>query len=146
MGIKYPDSFYERAKQIIPDEKKIGFYFNGFMTPKGERKKMLAPFEKFKDSLIISSEDGRIQDSKDKFNESYFSDFAKSKFGLCPHQANWPGSKEHMWTYRFIESCIVGAIPVVFEETPLGEKFTKGFYVLKDSDFFSTKIPTYDIF
>jgi len=145
MGIKYPDSFYEKAKQIIPDKKIYSFYFNGNMNPEGGRKEMLKPFEMYNDSLIISSDDGRIQSSKDKFNKSYFSYFAKSKFGLCPHQADWPGTKEHLWTYRFIESCLVGSIPVIFEATPLGEKFINGFFVLKDSDFKNTKIPVYNI-
>lgn len=145
MGIKYPDSFYEKAKQIITDKKIYSFYFNGNMNPEGGRKEMLKPFEIYNDSLIISTDDGRIQSSKDKFNNSYFSYFSKSKFGLCPHQEDWPGSKKHLWTYRFIESCLVEAIPVIFDATPLAPEFINGFFVLKDSDFKNIKTPVYDI-
>tara|TARA_B110000503_G_scaffold138084_1_gene223558 strand:- start:2885 stop:3595 length:711 start_codon:yes stop_codon:yes gene_type:complete len=145
LGIKYPDSFYGKAQEISSLVKRYSFYFNGFIDAEGGRKEMLERFEKFDKAMIVCSEDGRNQNVKDSFNIAYFSDFAQSKFGLCPHQLNWPGNKECMWTYRFIESCFVGAIPVVFEATPLGKEFTNGFHILKDSDFNAEEIPLYDI-
>ena len=133
-GIKYPDSFFHSAIELIPESKEYEFYFNGNMSESGERSKMLRPFMGRPHSVIIASDEGRIQNKKDKFNLSYFSEFAKSRFGLCPHQADWTGDKDAMWTYRFIESCFVEAIPVIFKEAPLGEKFTSGFHSLWDTE------------
>lgn len=133
-GIKYPDSFYNEAINLIPDEKIYDFYFNGNMSKSGERATMLYPFKNKTNSIIIASDEGRIQSKKDKFNQEYFSEFAKSKFGLCPHQADWIGDKAYMWTYRFIEACFVEAIPVLFRKAPLGNIFTKGFYYIWDDD------------
>ena len=111
------------------------FYFNGYINESGGRGELLEPFQKFTNSIIISSDEGRNQAKKDIFNENYFSQLSNAKFGLCPHQTDWPGSIEHMWTYRFIESCFVGAIPVLFLSTPLGRNFTNGYYYVWDNDF-----------
>jgi len=127
LPIKYPISFYEKAKDLIPNKKKYDFYFNGNMATNGKRDIMLKPFFEDSKSLIINSDDGRVQKNKGKFNIEYFSPFAESKFGLCPHQADWKGDKEYMWTYRFIESCFVEAIPIIFEDAPLGNKFINNF-------------------
>lgn len=132
MGIKYPDSFYTKSVELIPKNKTYNFYFNGNMNENGNRFTLLKPFKKFERTALIPSNEGRIQSKKDQFNIEYFTEMAKSKFGLCPHQADWPGDKEAMWTYRFIESCFVEAIPVLFKDAPLGKTFTKGFYFLWD--------------
>lgn len=132
LGIKYPDSFYLKAKKLIPENKPYSFYFNGNMSDSGLRAIMMQPFIKLPNTKVISSDEGRIQRLKDQFNHDYFAEFAKAKFGLCPHQADWPGNKQEMWTYRFIESCFVEAIPVIFKQTPLGDKFINGFYYLWD--------------
>ncbi len=139
LGIKYPDSFYNKATKLIPKSKSINLYFNGYMNESGKRSVMLEPFMSLLNTVIISSNEGRIESKKDVFNDEYFNQFAKSKYGLCPHQADWPGTKESMWTYRFIESCFVEAIPVLFKKSPLGEKFIRGFYFLWDVDFENSK-------
>ena len=127
-GIKYPMSFYKKAYSLIPKIKTFDFYFNGNTDESGKRNILLEPFKKFKKSIIISSNDGRKIKNKGKFNLEYFEPFALSKFGLCPHQMDWDVSFKNMWTYRFIESCFVGAIPVLFKETPLGQDFIHNFY------------------
>lgn len=126
-SIKYPDSFYDKAMSIIPEEKNINFYFNGNMSENGGRANMLKPFINSPFNLIVKSEEGRNTKTKGNFNLEYYVPFASSKFGLCPHQADWPGNKDFMWTYRFIEACFVESIPIVFEEAPLGIKFLEGF-------------------
>lgn len=131
-GIKYPDSFFEKSVVSIPENKKYKFYFNGNMNISGKREILLKPFYNFHKSKIINSNDGRVEQNKDKFNEDYFSGLANSFFSLCPHQVDWPGSKTHLWTYRFIESCMVKSIPVLFKEAPLSANFTKDFYYIWD--------------
>lgn len=135
LGIKYPDSFFYKAQKLISNKKESAIFFNGFINESGGRKELLEPFNTMTDSIIISSYDGRIQSKKDTFNEDYFFALSNSKFGLCPHQKDWPGSKKHMWTYRFIECCFTGTIPVVFKSTPLGKSFIEGFFYVWDDEF-----------
>lgn len=127
LNIKYPESFLEKAKVLVPENKTINFYFNGNMDDSGQRSSLLKPFMDRKDSAVIRSNDGRIQDRKDQFNEFYYSGLAQAKFGLCPHQLNWPGDKNNLWTYRFIECCFTSTIPILFRMTPLGQEFVKDF-------------------
>jgi hypothetical protein len=53
-----------------------------------------------------------------------------------------------MWTYRFIESCFVESIPILFQAAPLGKKFIDGFKYYWDfevlSDSFNSDDPNYD--
>jgi len=133
LPIVYPKSFFDKARALSGTEKKINFYFNGNMSDAGGRKEMLLPFFD-KNSRLIESNYGRSALTKDKFNTVYYSELAASKFGLCPHQKNFVGNPETMWTYRFIECCMVYTIPVVFEEAPLGKKFINKFYYKSDKE------------
>jgi hypothetical protein len=67
-GIKYPESFFNKSQKLIPLKKKYSFYFNGNMSSEGERDELLKPFKNVVNSLIISSNDGRVVKNKDKFN------------------------------------------------------------------------------
>lgn len=100
----------------------------------GKRMNLLEPFKERNDTSIIASNDGRVQRNKNRFNENYFLGLANSKFGLCPHQLNWPGDKSKLWTYRFIECCFTKTIPILFRKTPLGEDFIKDFIYFWDDD------------
>lgn len=133
LPIIYPKSFFQKAKKFHTPEKVLTYYFNGNMSDSGGRKKMLSKFL-IPDSKIVESDYGRLTFAKNKFNKTYYSELATSKFGLCPHQKDFVGNQETMWTYRFIECCMVLTIPVVFKETPLGEKFLNGFYYLNDEE------------
>lgn len=139
LGIKYPESFFRKASLIIPDKKSIDFYFNGDISASGERSSLLEPFQKLGTTQIISSNYGRQQKNKNKFNDEYYIGLANSRFGLCPHQVDWPGNKENLWTYRFIECCFVGTIPVVFRRTPLGQSFIEGFHYVWDDQIIQSK-------
>lgn len=134
LGIKYPSSFLYRAHSLVPQKKKLNFYFNGNMDIDGKRMNLLEPFKERNDTSIIASNDGRVQRNKNRFNENYFLGLANSKFGLCPHQLNWPGDKSKLWTYRFIECCFTKTIPILFRKTPLGEDFIKDFIYFWDDD------------
>lgn len=130
--IIYPRSFFIKSSKL-EQSKKIDFYFNGNMSESGERKLMLEPFYSL-NSLIEESDFGRYSENKTVFNYDYFRGLASAKFGLCPHQKDFLGNADTMWTYRFIESCMCKAIPLVFIETPLGNRFTDGFYIVDNSN------------
>jgi hypothetical protein len=135
LDVVYPMKFMKRAKCIADKQAKtIKYYFNGNMADSGKRKDMLSCFANRNDSILISSNYGRQQLNKFKFNDEYFSGLASATFGLCPHQADWTGPKETMWTYRFIECCMTKTIPILFRDTPLGEKFTEGFFFLYNDE------------
>lgn len=133
LPIIYPKSFFEKANQLHSLCKSIKFYFNGDMSESGERRKMLNNFM-IENSQIIESSYGRSRLTKDKFNQDYYFGLASSKFGLCPHQKDFEGNRDTMWTYRFIECCMVHTIPVLFKEAPLGYKFINGFHYLWDDE------------
>lgn len=137
--IIYPKSFFFEAKKMMTNEKIYQFYFNGNMSENGGRRQMLEKFEKY-NSKIIDSDYGRSVFNKNKFNFDYYNDLSHSEFGLCPHQKDFIGNKDTMWTYRFIECCMTGAIPVVFIETPLGKEFIDGFNYYTDEFFWGNTI------
>jgi len=128
--IIYPRSFFT-ASEKLDKEKNIDFYFNGNMSTSGERKLMLKPFLSF-NSLIKESDFGRLASKKTVYNYEYFRGLASAKFGLCPHQKDFVGHADTMWTYRFIESCMCKAIPLIFIEAPLGKDFIDGFFVVNN--------------
>lgn len=135
LNVVYPMSFMEKAKDIsIAEEKVTKYYFNGNMSESGKRSEMLSQFMNRNDAIIISSDFGRSQFNKFKFNHEYFRGLASSIFGLCPHQADWNGPRETIWTYRFIECCMTNTIPVIFRDTPLGDEFTDGFFFIYDDE------------
>ena len=137
MGIKYPDSFYKECSLLVTENKNLDFYFKGEMHDSGLRKEMLAPYVTKEKSLVIESNDGRIVDRKDKFDYEYFSGLASAKFGLCPDHVDRKTPANYLWGYRFIDSCFVGAIPILFVASPLSYGFVNGFHVCwhtKESD------------
>ena len=129
-----PPSFFEKAQSLKKEKKIYRFYFNGNMSSKGGRKELLKKFLG-KKSLIIESNYGRSFMTKSKFNFDYYNELSLSEFGLCPHQKDFMGSEKTMWTYRFIECCMVYTLPVTFIETPLGAEFTRGFVFYEDNHF-----------
>lgn len=125
ISLVYPDSFFKKARSLWGRPKKLNFYFNGAITPSGRRASMLEAFSRVPGSRVIDSSFGRVNLFKGSFNWSYYSGLSQSRFGLCPHHSDWPGS--YFWTYRFVECALVGTIPITFRETPLSESFTSGF-------------------
>lgn len=132
LPIIYPKSHFNDAYLLLKNAKKsYDFYFNGNASQSGDRKRLLSPFEDANSKIIYSNE-GRKRVKKAKFNNDYYSGLASAHYGLCPHQLDWPGCRDNLWTYRFIECCMVGTVPVCFRETPLGESFVKDFFFVWD--------------
>ncbi len=66
--------------------------------------------KKFGKLFISSSNRGRIFPGK-SWDDNYYNFLLRSKFILCP-------SGIYIWTYRFFESILCGAIPVVEKSAP----------------------------
>lgn len=126
LGVIYPDSFFYLSRRLHHVPKYRTFYFKGNMDDGGGRQKMLEPFNMRKDAKVVATNRGRMNDTKDQFDFSYFIPLAGSKFGLCPNQIDWPGATH--WTYRFIECLMVKTFPVLFKDAPLSPVFVKEFH------------------
>lgn len=73
--------------------------------------------------VFWSSNRGRVFPVK-AWDEEYFRLLANSQFVLCP-------SGDYIWTYRFFESIMCGAIPIIEEYCPAYEGFR--FFTMNDS-------------
>ncbi|MEI7977946.1 MAG: exostosin family protein [Bacteroidota bacterium] len=71
---------------------------------------------KIGDLVVWSSEKGRYYPFK-AFDEEYFKELANSKFVLCP-------SGDCVWSYRFFEAILCGAIPIVEQHCEAYNGFT----------------------
>jgi len=123
----FPDSFFSTAKEYWSDRKTVSVYFNGFMPKVGERPRLLQPFVELEGSRVIDSSWGRRKSNKSRMDKKYMQALARARFGACPNQVDWPGPPTTRWTYRFIECCMAGTIPIEFEETKSGANFLAGF-------------------
>ena len=97
----FPKVMLDFNKGVTKD---IDMLFMGMINDK--RKPFLSNFPK---ATIISSNRGRDFITK-QFDTEYFKKMARSKFVLCPNGA-------FTWTYRFFESVIFNAIPIIEEYT-----------------------------
>lgn len=71
---------------------------------------------------LVSSTIGRNFPEK-AWDDNYFNQMANAKFVLCPNG-------DFIWTYRFLEAVICGAIPIVEDEAEM----YRGFHYYKMSD------------
>lgn len=67
------------------------------------------------DLILCSSNRGRVFPVKG-WDEEYFQTLASAQFVLCP-------SGDYIWSYRFFESVLCGAIPIVEEDCAAYEGF-----------------------
>jgi hypothetical protein len=65
--------------------------------------------------LIRSSEGGRTFPGK-AWDQTYYDEMLRSRFVLCPNG-------DYVWTYRFFEAAMCGAIPVVEDSCPAYDEF-----------------------
>lgn len=108
-------------KDIVNKEDKI--YFRGLLTQKRENAISIIRNKTNKPLLIDSSNNGREFPLK-TFDRDYFNEMKKYKFILCP-------DGDFIWSYRFFESVMCGAIPIVENESPLFEGFK--YYNIEDN-------------
>jgi hypothetical protein len=133
LGIVYPDSWFERTRPLLSAAKTVSYLFIGNIT--SGRRRMLNTFaEAHPGTEIVSTLTGRDKAVKGRWDESYYRQMGRARFGLCPHHPDWQGPWETMWTYRFVECCMVGAAPVLFRRTPLAPAFVEGFRFVWDDE------------
>jgi len=136
IGLKYPRAYLDYIKELNQD-KQYDFCFVGHFESFG-REESLRPFMN-KNSYIKHSEVGR-QKKKYDFDTNYYQIMCNSKFGLVPNHVDKRRPKKwqhpNAWSYRFIETIISNAVPVLFKESPLGNEWIKGFkFLWNDSNF-----------
>ena len=139
VGLIYPRSFFEAAEEMMANEKKLPqYFFQGHCPTTGSRVALFNAFKKAEvcrsQVQINRSKFARQAGNKGKWDRIYFLWLARAQFGLCPHHLNFPAQGYGLWTYRFVDCCMVGALPVLFRETPLCAKFIEGFHVLWNDD------------
>lgn len=141
LPIIFPRSHFEFAKKCHITNKKFMFYFNGNAGKGKTREQLLHKFLERKDSKIIFNNDGRVIENKGTPNPVYFQEMAETHFSLSPHQPNWRGNPDALWTYRYIEALMLKTMPVQFKETPLTKTFTEDSIFRWDDDDFDV-LPT----
>lgn len=125
LDVIYPMSWVSRSLQLT-QAKTYRFVFIGLAGT--DRLESLEPFRQRHDSLIKETRLQRLPLQKGRFRRSYWEAMHRAEFALCPQRADWPGSRERAWTYRFIEATLTWSIPVLFDETPLGADFVRNFH------------------
>jgi len=110
----FPKSLIEFC-QTENNDKLDEIYFRGLITDK--RAKSINKLKSItnKKLVIDSSNKGREFPLK-TFDKDYFNEMQKYKFVFCP-------DGDFIWSYRFFESVMCGAIPIVENETKLFEGF-----------------------
>lgn len=144
----FPKIITNHLRNNWPKNRKYKYGFAGFMTPERERVietwlfntrhkayrlkrdkftfrikrklfyklKINKPLLKRLDNLYINSSiRGRVFPEKSWDNE-YYNFMLRSKFILCP-------SGIYIWTYRFFEAILCGAIPIVEKSSPCYDGF-----------------------
>lgn len=125
LPIIFPRSHFEYAKQCHTTNKQFMFYFNGNAGKGNTREQLMHTFLERNDSKIIFNNEGRVIENKGIPNNVYFNEMAQTHFSLCPHQPNWRGNPDALWTYRYIECLMLKTMPVQFKDTPLTKTFTE---------------------
>lgn len=105
----FPHSVADRCRALWVDTRPIGFSFAGLMTL-SRRETLDAWTARTRvEAEIFASDRGRVWPGK-AWDDDYFATLGRSRFVLCPNG-------DHVWTYRFFEAALCGAVPVVEGES-----------------------------
>lgn len=131
----FSEEVFIRSRSMWQEKRDTRKLFVGLLTEK--RKLVLDNYIKEhrlkpNDWVIKNSKNGREFPMK-AWDEQYFKTLANTQFCLCPNG-------DFVWTYRFFEAILCGAIPIVEDECDLYDGFT--YYKMKDTKqpVFSRKI------
>lgn len=135
VGLVYPDSFFAATEALFRrTERPVSYFFRGYLPPRGGRIEMLARWREVAGASISESNWAQAGENKGAFDSEYFSALGAARFGLCPNHTHWPGPPETAWSYRFVDCCLVGALPVLFRTAPLSARFVDGFEFVWDDE------------
>jgi len=117
----FPHQILDRCRTLWT-ERTVPMSFVGLVTE--ERRAILAAVcRAYGDGFVMTdSAAGRQWPSKG-WDEDYFTLLGRSQFVACP-------DGDYVWTYRFFEACMCGAIPVVQTVSPAYDGFQ--YYRLTD--------------
>lgn len=119
----FPHAVLKHCRERWPPARPVAFSFAGLMTP--SRRTALAGWTDCADVVLKPSDRGRTFPGK-AWDDDYFQLLCRSRFALCPNG-------DHVWTYRFFEAAMCGAIPVVETRCALYEGFAV--HELGDAEF-----------
>ena len=108
----FPRAVIREFRRQWSPERSLTYYFCGFVMR--EREEFLALASRLS-PVIQYSMAGRTMPIK-AWDPEYVTSMCNSRFALCP-----PGDCD--WTYRFFESALSGAIPVISRPVPVYEGF-----------------------
>ena len=125
LPLLFPKSIFDVCEESWGKNRPIKVIFVGLPTEK--RRKIIKKWQgkqnnKNTEIKIFYSDKGRIFPQK-AWDASYYEKLCSSEFVLCPNG-------DFIWTYRFFESVMCGAIPIIEEFTSIYE----GFYYHKMED------------
>lgn len=116
----FPEKMFKLCKSYWQEEREIDYLFIGLIGP--ERQKSLEKWikknkvaDKKQNIVIKNSNTGREFPEK-AWDSNYYEMLANAKFVLCPNG-------DFIWTYRFFEAALCGAIPVIEDYCELYEGF-----------------------
>lgn len=110
-----PHAMTARCEQLWADRRPVAISFAGLMTP--QRTEALAPLvdhfgEEFR---VVATKAGRSWPGK-AWDEEYYEVLGRSRLVACP-------DGDYVWTYRFFESALCGAVPVIQNDCPQYDGF-----------------------
>lgn len=111
----FPHGVVGRCLSKWRDQRDYRVSFQGLVT-RGRRATLKRWQAGTHSATIIDSRRGRNPRTK-SWDDRYFDLLANSQFALCPNG-------DHVWTYRFFEAALCGAIPIVEDITPIYADFT----------------------
>lgn len=118
MPLLFPNSLFRKCRNLWNKKRSSSIFFSGLVDEK--RRNVI---NKFKDIApknisieIKSSNNGRVFPKK-IWDPDYYNVLSSREFALVPNG-------DFVWTYRFFEAVLCGAIPIIEEEC----KHYQGFY------------------
>lgn len=124
----FPISYAARTSRgFLNTSRSLRAVFRGFKSAR--RQKELGRLRLPKVSITFSNK-GRETKA---FDAAYYAELSKSQLALCPRG-------DYVWSYRFYEAILCGAIPVITDEWP--DTAGYNFYRIVDADWAAiTKLP-----
>jgi len=105
-------------------EKFINYYFKGNISGNNNKRDWIFKYKGLSNSEIVKSTYGRNSNTKYNIDKEYYQKLCNTKFSLCP-------IGQCPWSYRFFESIMCFAIPVLENKEDVN---CKDYHCLFDGD------------